>query len=523
MGIQDSAVGPASGATRAARSLPRLLWSAVLVVDVFVCGLVATVGYQSHAQVTEQAQITLANLSRVLEENLSGFLGKIDLALHAVEGEINRQSLDGMINPSQLNAFIAIQDAHLSEALGIRLVDANGVITNAPDSKEPATKVSIGDLDHFLRLKTDPAAGLVISQPLLGRLTGKWLIAVGRRLNNPDGSFRGEVQVSVPVEHFQTVFSGLKLGPGGTVTLYDQRPSIVARYAETGGAGNVVGSTTISEQLRAFIESGRLMESVRVHSPVDDVTRRVVYRKIGDYPLYLVVGLSDQDIYAGWRRTVYGMSGLAGLFIVLSVVFARMVHRSWTELSEKNTALARSNADLEQFAYVASHDLQTPLRNIVSYTQLLERRYKGQFDADADDFIGFIVANSKQMSRLISDLLEYSRSTSQSKTLQPVAAGEAVALALNNLQTAIEQSGVELSLGMLPTVMADQTLLASLFQNLLGNALKYRSLDRTLTLSVSAEQIDREYWRFAVADNGIGIEAQYHDKIFEIFQRLSPA
>jgi len=193
------------------------------------------------------------------------------------------------------------------------------------------------------------------------------------------------------------------------------------------------------------------------------------------------------------------------------------------ELRDKNEALSRSNADLEQFAYVASHDLQTPLRNMVSYAQLLDRRYKGRLDADADDFLGFIVDSSKRMTQLINDLLEYARITSQDRPLLPTPADTAVTRALANLKAVLDQSGADITIGSLPPVMAEPSHLVSLFQNLLGNALKYRMPDRPLRLSVTAERIDPEWWRFAVTDNGIGIEPAYHDKIFEIFQRLDPA
>ncbi len=194
-----------------------------------------------------------------------------------------------------------------------------------------------------------------------------------------------------------------------------------------------------------------------------------------------------------------------------------------TERKAMKDELIRSNAELEQFAYVASHDLQTPLRNIVSYTQLLERRYKNRFDSDADEFIGFIVDSSKQMTRLINDLLEYSRVSSQSKPLRPVAAGEAVLQAIDNLRGEIDQAGAAIAVGDLPPVMAERSHLVRLFQNLLGNGLKYRAPDRKPRLSVTADRVAPDRWLFAVADNGIGIEPQYFDKIFDIFQRLNPA
>jgi signal transduction histidine kinase len=194
-----------------------------------------------------------------------------------------------------------------------------------------------------------------------------------------------------------------------------------------------------------------------------------------------------------------------------------------TSLAIQAQSLTQSNADLEQFAYVASHDLRTPLRNVVSYAQLLERRYKGRLDADADDFLNFIIDNSKMMTVLISDLLEYSRASRQSDPLVPVWSGEAVAQALRNLEADVSRSGAEIRIAQLPQVMAVETYLVSLFQNLIGNAVKYRAPDRPPRISVTAEPLSPDLWQFAVADNGIGIDPAYHAKIFEIFQRLSPS
>ena len=184
--------------------------------------------------------------------------------------------------------------------------------------------------------------------------------------------------------------------------------------------------------------------------------------------------------------------------------------------------LALSNADLEQFAFVASHDLQTPLRNVVSYAQLLKRRFGGQLGQDGDEFIGFIVSNAKRMSLLINDLLDYSRLTSQSKPLHPIALDLPLGEALENLKAQIEETEAAILVDPLPMVIGEQALLVSLFQNLIGNALKYRSPERRPVVRVTAQAGEAKSWRIAVADNGIGIEPQYFDKIFQIFQRLEP-
>jgi PAS domain S-box-containing protein len=193
-------------------------------------------------------------------------------------------------------------------------------------------------------------------------------------------------------------------------------------------------------------------------------------------------------------------------------------NRVQQELTRKVEELARSNADLEQFAYVASHDLQEPLRMVISYTQLLARRYRGKLDASADEFIGFAVDGASRMQQLIQDLLSYSRLTIRGKALQFTETGAACNAALENLRESIKDSNAEVSVGPLPKVLADATQLAQLFQNLIGNAIKYRNKRRP-EIHVDARPNGND-WVFSVKDNGIGIEPQYFERIFQMFQRL---
>ena len=183
-----------------------------------------------------------------------------------------------------------------------------------------------------------------------------------------------------------------------------------------------------------------------------------------------------------------------------------------------NERLISSNKELEQFAYVASHDLQEPLRMVSSYTQLLARRYKGRLDADADEFIAYAVDGANRMQTLINDLLAYSRVGTLGKEFEPTDCAAVFDLALANLKMAIEESGAVVIHGPLPTVMADKLQFGQLLQNLIGNALKYHGAEPP-RVHVAAEQKGNE-WVFSVRDNGIGIDPQYADRIFVIFQRL---
>ncbi|HET9598561.1 MAG TPA: ATP-binding protein [Anaeromyxobacteraceae bacterium] len=188
-------------------------------------------------------------------------------------------------------------------------------------------------------------------------------------------------------------------------------------------------------------------------------------------------------------------------------------------LREKTDALARSNAELEQFAYVASHDLQEPLRMVSSYMQLFEKRYAGQVDAQAQKYINYAVEGAKRMQALIGGLLEFSRVGRVDEPFGVVDTGAALDHALLNLRSAVEESRAAVTRGPLPSVTGNASRLAQVFQNLVGNAIKFRKRDETPSIHVAAAPLARD-WLFSVRDNGIGIDPQYLDRIFVIFQRL---
>ncbi|MEO8200989.1 MAG: PAS domain S-box protein [Gemmatimonadota bacterium] len=201
-----------------------------------------------------------------------------------------------------------------------------------------------------------------------------------------------------------------------------------------------------------------------------------------------------------------------GTFVLASIV-------DITERKHAELELRRSNEELERFAYVASHDLQEPLRMVASYVQLLAKRYRGKLDADADEFIDFAVDGAVRMQRLIEDLLLFSRVGTRGGEQESTDAEEVLRRALANLALVIDEAAATVTSDPLPTVEADPGQLEHLFQNLVGNALKFRG-SAPILVHISAVRVDPDSWQFSVRDNGIGIEPQYFDRIFVIFQRL---
>ncbi|MCA9817340.1 MAG: PAS domain S-box protein [Candidatus Obscuribacterales bacterium] len=209
-------------------------------------------------------------------------------------------------------------------------------------------------------------------------------------------------------------------------------------------------------------------------------------------------------------------------YVVASVVDITERKKSEKILQENLVELKRSNEDLQQFAYVCSHDLQEPLRVITNYTQLLERRYRGQLDDNADDFIEFITDAASRMQVLINDLLVFSRVHTRGQEMRETDCNYVVKKAMDNLKLAIEENEATIVIETepLPAVLGDSTQLTQLFQNIIGNAIKFRSEVKPI-IRISTEE-GQEYWTFKIRDNGIGFEMQYAARIFVIFQRLHP-
>ena len=202
----------------------------------------------------------------------------------------------------------------------------------------------------------------------------------------------------------------------------------------------------------------------------------------------------------------------------LRKAIVNIILRQADELAELARDLERSNAELKRFAYVASHDLQEPLNHVSNYVQLLEMRYGDKLDLDAKEFIGFAVDGVSLMQNLIDDVLAYSKVDLQGANFTLIDANVALQQALTNLQGRIRSTHTEITCDPLPTILADPTQLMQMFQNLIGNAIKFRS-ERSLKVHIKAERIE-DAWLFSVEDNGIGIDPQFSDRIFVIFQRL---
>jgi signal transduction histidine kinase len=357
-------------------------------------------------------------------------------------------------------------------------------------------------------------------------------------LNGSRGEFRGMVVSRVPIDNLRTVFEQegrLRYGEGAYDWLLLARDGMIISE-KTPSADMAKGPVKVElpSHIRSTADPERpgFVEEIhprRGNPVVTGYARTRGYRNFGGFNWTVLFRLDHDQIYAPIDRLLWMVGGI-GLLITLPLTgFGIWV--SWKlgrerndlvktrrELEDSVAELGRSNAELQQFAYVASHDLQEPLRMVSSYTQLLAKRYQGTLDSDADEFIAYAVDGATRMQRLIHDLLAYSRVSTKGRNFETVSMEAVLAYALDNLKKAVEESGAVVTHHTLPTVLGDQRQLVQLFQNLLSNAVKFRG-EQPPRVHVAA-QVGNGDWLFSVRDNGIGLEPQFAERIFVIFQRL---
>ncbi len=312
--------------------------------------------------------------------------------------------------------------------------------------------------------------------------------------------------------------------PGSGRTLFDEvraRADVLAdRLQADQDAARAAADAAESFVLVAAVLVAAVLLTVLVVASVG--LRRTVLAPVADLATRVRAVVSGEQVRSvagdGPREIAQLGSDIEAmrLRIVRDLDESREVNR---RLDEQARELERSNRDLEQFAYVASHDLQEPLRKVSSFCQLLQRRYGGRLDDRADQYIGFAVDGAQRMQQLINDLLAFSRVGRTTEGFTPVPLGDVVAAARNQLDTVREETGGEIAVADLPVVDGDPALLRQLFVNLLGNGLKFHREGVPPVVRVDARRAGDE-WEIAVADNGIGVDAEYAEKVFVIFQRL---
>lgn len=377
---------------------------------------------------------------------------------------------------------------------------------------------------------------VAMTEGMLGirRQDGRPFLVVAAPIRSRDGSKVGTDVVVVDATALQRIVEDTAaVGRTGWAALVDVgaavRPLMVsgAMFALLPGADILAADAVVSGKPEHSDFDGRIL----VAAPLPGTSWALVQamslpeatRHVDHLLLWVTVGALLAGAL-GVGGLVLVLRPLTGTFIVHTADMARQIEQleqARAELAAKSHSLALSNADLQEFAYAASHDLQEPVRTIVGFAQLLKRRYGGQMGAEADEFIGFVVEGAERMRRQINDLLAYARLDHGEFVLEPVAMDSVVDEALLGLAVAIDEAGARIARHPLPQVRGRRDALVRVVQNLVANGLKFTAKGEAPRIDISGQSMDG-WVDIVVRDHGIGIEPQYHERIFRMFERLEP-
>jgi len=465
----------------------------------------------------------------MLAEQTDRAIESVDLVLDNVDAELRHKAFPAEYRGLAAHRLLRDRMTGIPLIRNLALIGTDGILF-ADNMEFPAKPISVRDRDYF-HDEMEREDGMHISAPIMGRLQNRWTFVFSQRLLGPDGDVRGVIGAGIETKYFDDLYSAVLPGPGWAIWLYRKDGVLLTRYP------------AVDKQIGARPEIEPFLGQLKI-APVgagratglDDRDRVFGYRAMAKYPLVVVTSVDASVMLTPWRRTAAakagGMALSLALLVAMVVVILRQLRRIEAQaaalgdrerrLASANHDLERSNADLEQFAYVASHDLREPLRMINAYLTLIERRFAALFDDEGREFLEFAKDGAVRMDRMVLDLLAYSRIGRGTPSRQMVNSGELVVAALTNLSMAVAESEAQVEIvGHLPSVAGDASALTRLFQNLIGNALKYRNAERPPTVVIGAERRP-EGWEFFIRDNGIGIAPEHYDRIFTIFQRLHP-
>ena len=375
-----------------------------------------------------------------------------------------------------------------------------------PVPMTPATRASLG--------KTGETT-------LLGE--GDALVVVREPIGDDAGAGLGELVTEISLHNAVPVIAGLRLGETGRATVATTSGQVLVT-----GEGARAGTAFQAPEMLRALEKQRV-GTLDYRSPVLKRNELAAVAPVAGHPWSVIVTQSSDEAYApayALRKGVLvGLGGLYALAAVMAVLIVRRFARHERNMAIAETRLAnyaadleRSNQDLEQFAYVASHDLRQPVHTVGGFAELLAESYGDRLDDDGREFLSFIRSGVERMAALIDDLLTFARVGRSALDLRETDVGASIAAALDNLRSTLADTGAEVSVGDMPMVKADGGQLTSLFQNLIANALNYRS-ERPPRIDITATRTAGE-WVFSVADNGLGIDAASLERIFTMFQRL---
>jgi len=372
-----------------------------LLINLFVVGIAAWSLRHSWLDYRERAVVSANNISLVLEKYLSGTIAKVDLTLTALKEDAEAQLAGGRIDEQRLNKQMSRQLGRLPELDGLRISDRQGNVLYGT-GLTPGRRVSIADRDYFQVLRQAPETGMVISPPVLGKISGKWVVIIARAMKGPDGSFGGVVYGAFALDQFTALFSTIDVGRQGTIMFRDEKMRVIARSMGKDASWALVGRQDISPELTKLLKQGRTTGTYYATSPLDNINRIISFRKVDGYPLFVFVGKSKDEAFAQWRQDAARMVGVVTTFTCLSLFYAYQFFVRRIREKEAEAELRLHHDYLEDLVKERTSELESRNRELEASEGLLRSVFENICDGIViHDSQGRIVHANEQWLKML--------------------------------------------------------------------------------------------------------------------------
>ena len=373
--------------TESLSDFKRRLAISVVLLNFLVFSIAGIALYQSRINYEKKAAILTQNIAMVLNQQIKGEINSIDMALVAVKYEAEAQIARGGIDKDNLNTYMNRQLSYLPSIQGLRLTNSRGdVIYGTSDLKQG---VNVVDRDYFIFGRNNPRSALFIARPVKGRESGKWVMNVARRVNNPDGTFAGTAFGIISLDHFTTIFSGVNVGKKGSLTLRDGDLALIARYPDL---GNSIGSKAVSKEFAANYRAGITNATFKGVAGIDKTERFITYRKIPDYPLVVVVALGVEEYLDEWHKDSFAQLGLVVLFTITTIISSWILLARWKLEKKAEAELRTAKEELELRVEQRTVDLNQANEQLKN--ELVERKLAEKKIRDVTNYIQTILQTS---------------------------------------------------------------------------------------------------------------------------------
>ena len=366
------------------RFLLRLV-AIVAVLDAIVFAAAGMALRHSRVRYEERAATAATNMAVFQERDIASTVAQVDLVLQTIADEVVEARSDPTLGDASLDTFILRQSARLPALHGLRITDARGDVTHGL-GMVPGSHANLADRSYYVELAHRPDAGIVISKPLVSRVSHEWEIVLARRLSRRDGAFDGVVYATIPLQYFVDKFAAIDVGPHGLVGLRDMDLGVVARWPSIHSISDDVGTKTVSAALRDAIAAGETAGTFRGQSGSDGLERTLSFRRIGHLPLIIVVGLGQADYLADWGAEVARALVLAGVFASVTLLFSAVLYRSWLRREADVDALALQERKFRTLLDSSPDGLV--IADALGVITLVNRNAELMFGYAADELVG---------------------------------------------------------------------------------------------------------------------------------------